>query len=287
MSVTRVALIGLGEVGRVLAEELPGHDVDSLTAWDVAFADPSSRASGNAKELGLAPAENVAAAIGGADVIISAVTAANAVDAAANCASALSGNPFFVDLNSASPASKRRAAQLIEPAGGRYVDCAVMAPIEPRRLAVPLLLGGPHASAAVRAVNAIGFADAVAYADTVGPAAATKLCRSIVVKGAEALVTEAMLAAQAWGVEQHVLGTLHNLLPADDWPELARYLISRSVQHGLRRAEELREAAAMVGDTGTEPVMSNAIAERQHLSAQASDAARESTLSELIDHLRG
>jgi hypothetical protein len=84
----------------------------------------------------------------------------------------------------------------------------------------------------------------------------------------EALATESMLAACAWGVQDTVLASLANLLPADDWPELAGYLISRSAEHGARRAEEMREAAETVAATGAEPMMSLATAQRQDWAAQ-------------------
>lgn len=248
-----ILLLGLGEVGSVLAEDLDGPFV----AWDTAFADPDSRASRTAARLG------ITAAPGGAELVISAVTAANAEAAAAS----VDPGHWFLDLNSASPQQKRRAAEIVERAGGRYVEAAVMSPINPKRLAAPILLGGPHAREFAGYASTLGFTGMTPFADTVGPASATKLCRSIMVKGIEALATESMLAARAWGVQDTVLASLGNLLPADDWPELAGYLISRTVEHGARRAEEMREAAATVEGAGAEPLMSLATARRQDWAA--------------------
>jgi hypothetical protein len=107
-----------------------------------------------------------------------------------------------------------------------------------------------------------------------------------VIKGVEALLTESMLAARAWGVEGRVLESLSNLLPSDDWEALAAYLISRSLVHGGRRAEEMREAAATVAGTGVEPVMSEATARRQDWAAGYLDTAREDALTVMLDAIR-
>ncbi|HKN97055.1 MAG TPA: DUF1932 domain-containing protein, partial [Pseudonocardiaceae bacterium] len=259
---TRLTLIGLGEVGTVLAQDV---DAD-VTAWDTAFTDPASRASRNAAELGVPAAPDPHTAVRDADLVISAVTAANTLAAARSVAPALRGT-WFLDLNSAAPGRKAAAAEVVEQAGGRYVEAAVMSPITPKRLAAPVLLGGPHAAEFAGFGASLGFTGLEPYADVVGPASATKLCRSVVVKGVEALLTESMLTARTWGVEGRVLASLSNLLPADDWEELAAYLISRSLLHGTRRAEEMREAAATVADAGVAPLMAEATARRQDLAA--------------------
>jgi 3-hydroxyisobutyrate dehydrogenase-like beta-hydroxyacid dehydrogenase len=131
-----------------------------------------------------------------------------------------------------------------------------------------MLLGGPHASEFVSVGEVLGFSALRAYSDTVGRAAATKLCRSVIVKGLEALVTESMLAARAYGVEDDVLDSLGNIVPVADWPAYAAYLMSRSTDHGIRRAEEMDEAAATVAEAGVQPLMSRATARRQEWSGR-------------------
>jgi 3-hydroxyisobutyrate dehydrogenase-like beta-hydroxyacid dehydrogenase len=174
----------------------------------------------------------------------------------------------YLDLNSASPAAKIEASKLVEAAGGVYVEAAVMSPIEPRRIAAPMLLGGPHAAAFAARAQALGLTGARFYSETLGKPAAAKLCRSVIVKGMEALLTESMLAARSYGVEADVLASLGDLFPGPDWRTLSRYMISRSVEHGVRRAEEMGEAARTVADAGIEPLMSQACVERQRWAPQ-------------------
>jgi 3-hydroxyisobutyrate dehydrogenase-like beta-hydroxyacid dehydrogenase len=282
----RIALIGLGEVGRVLAEDLRARGESDLAAWDTAFADRESRASHNAAALGLTPAASAADAARDAGLVVSAVTAANDLAAAQAVAGGLAANAWFLDLNSASPGQKQASAKVIEAAGGRYVECAVMAPIEPKRITAPMLLGGPHAHAFAGVAASLGFVGAVFCSDELGKASATKLCRSVMIKGVEALLTESMLAARAWGVEEPVLRSLSNLLPSDDWEKLATYMISRSLEHGKRRAEEMREAARTVEETGIAPLMATATAERQAWAAEFADAREAGGVAAIIDAIR-
>jgi hypothetical protein len=64
-------------------------------------------------------------------------------------------------------------------------------------------------------------------------------------------------------VEDHVLPTLQETFPSIDWARQGGYFFSRVVQHGKRRAEEMREAANTVREAGFEPFMAAAIADKQ------------------------
>lgn len=283
---SRVALVGLGEVGRILAEDLRGFE---LSTWDIAFDRPDSTASRNAAELGItvaASAADAAGGKGGAGLVISAVTAANCVDAAVAVAAGIRGGAWYFDLNSSSPGHKTEAARVIDGAGGRYVEAALMSPIGPRRSASPFLLGGPHAADFAAVAEAWGLSGVSVASDTVGRAAATKLCRSVLTKGLEALFTESLLAARSYGVEREVLASLSDLLPPADWEAIAGYFVSRSLQHGRRRAEEMTEAAATVAEAGVEPLMSTATAARQAWAARFPDAADPNATFAMIDAVR-
>ncbi|MDN4475528.1 DUF1932 domain-containing protein [Demequina sp. SYSU T00192] len=283
---TRVALIGFGEVGRVFVEDLRGAGQADITAWDTAFADPGSKASRNARELGLAPAPNAAAAVAGADLVVSAVTAMNCVAAASSVAPGLQHAAWYFDLNSSSPGHKQEAAAEIHAAGGRYVEAALMSPIEPRRLASPFILGGPHAQRFGEAAGGFGLTGARVGAAVVGVAAATKLCRSVVVKGLESLLSESLLAARHYGVDREVIASLSNILPEADWEAIAGYFISRSLEHGVRRAEEMEEAAATVAEAGVTPWMASATVERQRWAAQFGEVLPQGSTPELVDAVR-
>lgn len=268
-SIRNICLLGLGEVGSVLAGDLLSAAALRLAAWDRQFADPGSapsRFAASCPDLCSAKAGDTAAE--NAELVISAVTAAEDLEAARSVLPGLQPGAWFLDLNSVSPASRQAVAECVEAAGGRYVEGAIMSPISPRRIASPILVGGPHARELVPLARNLGFTGLEFCADSIGRAAATKLCRSVVVKGMESLLVEALAAARHYGVEDAVIASLANVLPHPDWPEQARYMMSRSLRHGTRRAAEMCEAAATVAGAGIEPWMSEACARRQAWGAE-------------------
>jgi 3-hydroxyisobutyrate dehydrogenase-like beta-hydroxyacid dehydrogenase len=281
---TRVALLGYGEVGQTLAADLAGAGMRDVAAWDCLFPAATSAPSRVARASGhVRTAPSMSDALIGRTVIISAVTAANCIAVAREAAASLPPGAFFFDLNSVAPATRRAAAAAIEAAGGRYVEAAVMSPIAPKRIASPMLLGGAHAAAFEPIARAIGFTGARVFDARVGRASAAKMCRSVMIKGLEALLTEGLLAARHHGVETDVLESLRDLLPAADWQHIAHYMIGRSQQHGRRRAEEMREAALAVGEAGIEPLMSLACAARQDWAAAHRPESAPAGLAERLD----
>ena len=278
-----IGLVGYGEVGRILAEDLRAQGV-TVSAYDIKLDSPASAAplQAHAAQHGVQLASSGAALAAQADFIISAVTASQTVGVAQACAPALQLGAYFLDFNSASPGAKQRAASLIDGAGGRYVEGAVMTSVPPHRIKVPLLLGGTFAAELAPLINSLGFAAKVT-SDQLGVASATKMCRSVMIKGLESLLSESLLAARHYGVERDVLQSLQNLLPATDWSQLSRYMISRSLLHGQRRCEEMREAARSVQETGIDPLMSNAIALRQEWTASLGVDPAIPTLEAMLD----
>jgi 3-hydroxyisobutyrate dehydrogenase-like beta-hydroxyacid dehydrogenase len=280
----RIALIGYGEVGQTLAADLVAAGIADITAWDRLFPEPTSVPSrAVALSSSLRPAGDMAGALAERTLVISAVTTGSCLAAAREAAASIAFQAFYLDLNSVSPRAKRETAALIEAAGGRYVEAAVMSPIAPKRIASPILLGGPHAETFASLAHAIGFSGAEVFDLSIGRASATKMCRSVIVKGIEALLTESLLAARRHGVVAAVMDSLRDLFPNEDWEKKARYLISRSLQHGTRRAEEMQEAARTVAEVGIEPLMSLASARRQAWAAVHRPAHDPESLTKILD----
>jgi 3-hydroxyisobutyrate dehydrogenase-like beta-hydroxyacid dehydrogenase len=186
------------------------------------------------------------------------------------CAPALRAGTWFLDFNSASPRAKIEAAQCVEAAGGRYVEGAVMTSVPPYRMRVPLLLGGPHAAELAPLANALGFG-AKAGSPKLGVVSATKMCRSVMIKGLEAMVIESFTAARGYGVEDEVLASLAETFPGIDWEKQGAYFFQRVIRHGRRRAEEMREVAQTVREAGLTPWSAAGTAERQAWVAELAD----------------
>ena len=268
MQINTIGLIGYGEVGKIFSAGLqskPG--VVAVGAWDVKFASAAlgAQEQAHAAQAGVAAYTSVLAlceATGPGALVISAVTASNTLAVAEDAAQYLQPGSVFLDLNSASPGTKQRCAAMIEARGAHYVEAGVMTSVPPYGIKTPMLLGGPLAAELAVLCAAWGM-DAKAVSEELGVASAIKMCRSVMIKGLEALVIESYTTARAYGVEDHVLPTLAETFPSIDWQTTGAYFFSRVVQHGQRRAEEMRESANTVREAGFEPTMTAAIADKQ------------------------
>jgi len=260
----RIGLVGYGEVGSIFGSALVARGAAWVGAWDILMPDPVQGPAmrGRARDAKVEAVGSLAALLARADIVLSAVTASQAVAVAREAVPAIRRGTWFVDLNSASPGAKQEMSHLIDGAGGRFVESAVMTSVPPYGIKVPMLLGGREAASLRELLVPLGFAMEVA-ADRVGVASAIKMCRSVMIKGMEAIVTESFTAARAYGVEDRVLASLHETFPTLDWDELGSYFMSRSALHGKRRAEEMREVAVTVREAGLDPWLASATAERQ------------------------
>lgn len=257
----RIAIIGFGEAGTILGTDLAARGCE-VSTYDILFDAPASRAAMRAKaeRAGVRAADTLADAASDAQLIISAVTASSSGEVAAHAARCLRSGQIFLDINSVSPAKKQSSCKTLETCGADYIEAAVMAPVPPQRLKVPMLLGGRRAAEVAPALRAVGL-NATAVAAEIGVASAVKMCRSVVIKGLEALALESMRAARRFGAEEHVLASLSQSFPGIGWDKgLPDYLISRVAEHGRRRAAEMREVARTLQDVGIEPTMAAATA---------------------------
>ncbi|AOR80836.1 NAD-binding 6-phosphogluconate dehydrogenase [Sphingomonas sp. LH128] len=251
-----IALIGFGEAGSTFAR---------AAAWgsQAAAFDKAAARRAVIDELGVTSCDGAAQALSGAALVLSLVPADQALNVARECAGLIAPEALFCDMNSVAPGTKREAASAFAEAGKRYVDVAVMAPVNPAHMAVPLNISGPDAAEAESLVREAGFTRTAVVGDAIGRASAIKLVRSVMVKGVEALTAEMMLAAHAEGVADAVLASLDASEKTNSWPERADYNLDRMLIHGRRRAAEMAEAAQMLRDLGIDPLMTNNTVARQ------------------------
>ncbi len=257
----RIAFMGFGEAAQAFVSGWAMERPDRIDAYDVKTAVAGQQAVMQARyhAHGVAGRMDPAAALAGAEVIFSLVTADRALEAATSAVGKLSPAALWLDCNSCAPDTKREAARVIESAGGRYVDVAVMAPVHPKRHLVPILLSGPHAKAAETAMLALGMKPRIAGA-AVGDASSIKMLRSVMIKGLEALCAECFLAARSAGVKEQVIASLEASNPEIDWRAMGAYNLGRMMVHGARRAAEMREVEKTVAGLSLSARMSAATA---------------------------
>ncbi|EPZ42908.1 NAD(P)-dependent oxidoreductase [Alicyclobacillus acidoterrestris] len=264
-----VGYMGFGEAARAITAGLREAGVEDIVAYD-AFRNESLE--DRARQIGVALQDGPEGVGRQADIVFSLVTPSSALDVARSAAPYLRTNAVYADLNSCSPKVKRDIAQVLANTGVRFTCVAVMSAVPPLRHKVPMLADGPGAAPLKQAMDPYGMQIDV-IDGAIGSAAAIKMCRSVIVKGMEALFLEALLAADAAGVADEVLASADASFGHMTVSELANYLVVRNMQHGERRAHELREAAETVAELGYDPLVTEGAAKRLEWSAQRQKAS--------------
>jgi len=264
-----IGFVGFGEAGFTIGNGLRSAGAEPLVAFDVNRNDAArgSLIQRRARESGTTLVESSSDLARESRIVFSAVTSNAALDAARQTAPFLGPHHFYADLNSVSPALKQEIASIITASGARFVEVAVMAPVAPYGHRVPMLLGGPAATAFVEAMAPFGMRLEVLNGAAIGSAAAVKMCRSIIVKGLEALMCECVLAAGKYDADEYVFQSLNESFPGLDWKKLADYMVGRVVVHGERRAREMEEVAETLRAIDVEPIMAEATVRRQDWAA--------------------
>jgi 3-hydroxyisobutyrate dehydrogenase len=260
-----IGFIGFGEAGSTIAAGLRSAGVERIFAYDIQSTSLIRDRARDAQTTLVDSSSDLAEA---ATILFSTVTSSSALDAARQTVAYLSPRHTYADLNSVSPARKQDVEKEIRESGASFVEAAVMAPVKPYGHKVPMLLGGAGAKAFKETMAPLGMKLEVLDGAKVGSAAAVKMCRSIVVKGLEALLFECVMAATKFDADALVFASLRETWPGIDWKTLADYTSGRVVVHGERRAREMEEVAETLRSIGIDPIMAEATARRQDWSAE-------------------
>jgi len=261
----RIGFVGFGEAAYHIAKGLRQPGIASITAFDI---NVTSKVRQRAREAETRLVETNGELAQSCDIMLSAVTADQALHAAEQNAPHLTAQHIYADLNSVSPGAKQSIARVIDASGARFAEIAMMAPVPPYGHKVPMLAGGAGAQEFVDRLAPFGISAEIVSRE-VGTAAATKMFRSIIVKGMEALITECVLGATRYNADERVFASLAETFPGINWKELADYMVGRVVVHGERRAREMEEVAATLREIDIEPIMAEAIVRRMDWSVEA------------------
>ncbi len=281
-----VAFVGFGEAATAFVSGWAAQRPAVISVFDIKTSQPDQRKVLEERYVAhcVSGHAELAAALGGAEAVFSLVTADQAVAAAQAAAGTPLAGAYWFDCNSCAPDAKRQAALAIEDAGGRYVDVAVMAPVHPKKHHVPLLVSGPHAGDGLAVLQALGMKPRVAGAD-VGRASSIKMLRSVMIKGMEALVAECFLSARRAGVDEEVIASLEASDPDIEWRKRGAYALGRMMEHGTRRAAEMREVTKTVENLGLDGRMSFASVGWQEEIGALAEEPGEDDLATLSDRL--
>ncbi|AIB15335.1 hypothetical protein ABAZ39_25920 (plasmid) [Azospirillum argentinense] len=266
IGIPRIGIIGFGEVGSSFARGLIAAGAGDIVAYDVPPGPTERRlALRRADELELALAFDPAA-LADRDILISSVTQDAADNAASTVAPHVAADAIYADVNSLSPEVKAAVGRRLDAvpgrfAPGRFVDVAIMGAPASDLHRVPLLAAGGRAEELAARLAPFGTAIRVVGPEP-GRAAAVKILRSILTKGLETLLVEALTAARRHDVEAEVLGGFLELFDRRPALDFVEFLVRSDTVHSGRRALEAAQSADTVAAVGLEPAMSRAVAAR-------------------------
>jgi 3-hydroxyisobutyrate dehydrogenase-like beta-hydroxyacid dehydrogenase len=248
----RVAVLGLGEAGRIYAEDLSRRGV-GVTAADPAVA---------AVPAGVTPAGGVGEAVRGTGVVLSLVGGHAAESVLEEALPGMEPASIFADMNTAGPAVKRRLAERASRRNIQFVDVGILAPVPRNRLETPLVVSGAGAENLLPVLTGWGIPVTSAGGEA-GAAAGLKLLRSVFMKGLAATVIEAVTAARAAGAEDWLVGQIASEL-GPSGPELVERVLEGTALHAARREAEMREARSFLETLGVSHPMTDGTLEWLH-----------------------
>jgi 3-hydroxyisobutyrate dehydrogenase-like beta-hydroxyacid dehydrogenase len=208
MSFSTIAVLSPGNMGAAVGAQLKeaGYDVISCLAGRSDFT------RRKAADAGFRDVADMNALVAEADLILSILDPAKAMDIADQVASSMKSagkKPVFADCNATSPATADKLNAVIEGAGGTFVDVGIIGGAPTRRENFPLFCtSGPHA-AVLDELHDKGVLIEYIGPD-IGQGSAIKICNGAYNKGAFALYTAVMLAAEHYGCTEFLRQRLPN-----------------------------------------------------------------------------
>ena len=253
-----LGFIGFGEAGFHIAEGLKDEGFETIYAYDKFWntAPGSELICARAEKINVDLVPGIAELVEKSEVIISAVSADMAVELARSAAPFLDRDKIYVDINATSPMTKEMVDSIISPIA-LFVDCAVMGPVPPNKHKVPISVSGKGARMFAEKMSPFGMKITLMNAPA-GSASASKMFRSIFMKGFVVLILEMLFAARKYQVEDEVLKSLEKTLTAGPLLEVINGLVGRGVIHSERREHEMDEVIATLNAIEADSIMSRA-----------------------------
>jgi 3-hydroxyisobutyrate dehydrogenase-like beta-hydroxyacid dehydrogenase len=197
--------------------------------------------------------------------------------------------PLLVDLNAIAPATALRIETAAATTGCEVVDGSISGPPPWQAGTTRVYLSGERAEKV--AVLPLDGAEWIVVGSEVGSASAVKMSTASVYKGNTALLLQALRAADANGVLEHVLADLRTASPGLV-TNVERRLASAAAK-SERYVAEMREIAATQAAAGLPPALYEAMAEIYATVAESAlatsspeEVPQDLELSDVLDRLR-
>ncbi|MBV9120496.1 MAG: NAD(P)-dependent oxidoreductase [Chloroflexi bacterium] len=247
-----------------------GHSIGNLLVRNGArvitcLQGRSDRSADLAQQAGIEIVADDVTLVREASVFLSILPPSEAVRLAERMAKAIQANGanlLYADCNAISPNQARRAGEIIEGCGGRFVDVGIIGnPPRADRPGPRLFASGPHA-AEFAELTRLGL-DIRLVRGEIGQASGLKMCYAALTKGLTALGTELMVAAGRLGLEDELRREFEG-----SQPNLLQWLdrqIPGMPPKAYRWVGEMLEIAATFEDAGLTPAIFKGAADMYEL----------------------
>lgn len=264
-----VGILSPGDMGHTVGEVLVAHGLQVVTC----LKDRSERTRCLARQACFKDTPGYPELIEEVDLILSILVPANAMACAQGVAEAIrvTGKEIlYADCNAISPETVRGIGQVIQSAGGRFVDASIVGPPPRNPGLTRFYASGKHAP--VLAQLAQYGLEIIVLGEEIGQASALKMCYASSTKGFTALLAEVMVGAEALGIREALLKEF-----AISQPELVNR-IQRSLcavpAVSRRFVGEMEEIASTYQSAGLTPFIFQGAAEMYRLIGSTTLAGR-------------
>ena len=197
LKIEKVGLMSPGDMGQALAIQIKAKGLNVYTALE----HRSERTRTLAREAGITDVGTIARLVTECDVVLSVINPGAALDFAREVASALrvtGSHTLVVDCNAIAPDTVREIADVIEGAGGRFLDAGIIGPPPRGKAKTNLYVSGPSAADLEQLAGPQLIVHVIS--DRIADASALKMCYGALNKGTQALWLDVLIAAQRLGV---------------------------------------------------------------------------------------
>src|SRR5215831_6545224 len=197
MRIESVGLMSPGDMGQAVAVQLKAKGFNVYTGLE----HRSQRTRALAREAGLTDVGTLTRLVAECDVVLSIMDPGAAVGfarAAADAVRSTGRSTLMVDCNAIAPKTVHAIADLIEQAGGRFLDAGIIGPPPRGKAKTNLYVSGPGAADLEQLAGPQLIVHVIGGG--IADASALKMCYGALNKGTQALWLEVLVAAQRLGI---------------------------------------------------------------------------------------
>jgi 3-hydroxyisobutyrate dehydrogenase len=261
-----VGLFGFGEVAGMLSTQLVSCGVP-VCVYDINLRRKGGLAKLSAREgAGLVRFLEMEEVAARSNVLVSTVPPGEALAAAQEAVPHLRSGTLYVDMASVGSQTKRDINGLIVGAGSRFVEGVILEAVSVAHTRVRILLCGPDAGELALVLSSCGL-NAEDFGREIGRASNLKMVRSIVTKGIEAVLLEALTAARRTNLDQDLWAVLNECFGSYGFEKIVRTAVVSHFSASRRRYVEMIHVVDTIKSVGIEPVVSDGVREFFHRSA--------------------